>query len=201
MTPLTLLMLAAGQSRRFGAADKLTALLHGQPVIGHILAAQAGLTAKRVAVVGPDSAAAGLLSAAGFRLVVNPAPDSGQGASLALGAAAVGCGRVLVMLGDMPFVTHDLLSRLATCERRAVADDGQRRSPPALFLAADRPALLAAKGERGARELLAEADPVRAEPDELIDVDTPDAMQVAEARFAAIFSLPRFGILDEHDRH
>lgn len=182
MTPLTVLMLAAGQSRRFGAADKLMAHLHGRPLIVHAIAAQAELAAERVAVVGPDSAAAGLLEGAGFRLVVNPAPEEGQGGSLALGAEDAS-GRVLVMLADMPFVTPDLLARLAACNGRAVAFDG-RRSPPALFAEADRPALLAAAGERGAPELLAKAEPVPAAPGELDDVDTPEALRAAREVFA-----------------
>ena len=181
---LTVLMLAAGRSRRFGAADKLMAELGGRPLIAHAIAAQAGLAADRVAVVGPDSGAAGLLAAAGFRLVVNPAPEKGQGGSLAQGAAAVATGRVLVMLGDMPFVTPDLLARLAGHEGRAVAWNGQRRSPPALFAAADQAALLGAIGDEGARGLLAEAERVRAAAGELEDVDTMAALVAARRVFA-----------------
>lgn len=179
MSPLTVLLLAAGQSRRFGAADKLMAGLHGRPLIGHILAAQAGLTAERVAVVGPDGAAAGLLTAAGFRLVVNAHPEAGQGRSLALGVAAVAGERVLVMLGDMPFVTPDLLVRLADFEVRAAASDGPRRSPPALFPRADFAALMRTAGDRGARALLATAEPVLAAPKELRDIDTLEALRTA----------------------
>jgi len=173
------LILAAGQSRRFGAADKLMAELHGRPLIAYAIAAQAGLMAERVAVVGPESAAAGLLAAAGFRLVTNPAPHDGQGGSLALGVAAVSGTRTLVMLGDMPFVTPELLARLAACEVRAAASDGARRSPPALFPRADYPALLTSTGDQGARTLLATAEPVLARAAELRDVDTPEALREA----------------------
>ena len=182
---LAVLMLAAGRSRRFGADDKLMADLAGRPLIAHAIAAQAGLEAERVAVVGPDRAAAGLLEAAGFRLVVNPAPQDGQGGSLALGVAAVASERVLVMLGDMPVVTPALLGRLAACECRAVAWDGERRSPPAVFAAADRAALLGARGDAGARTLLAGAEPVRAAAGELEDVDTVAALEAARRAFAS----------------
>ena len=183
---LTVLMLAAGLSRRFGAQDKLMADLGGRPLIAHALAAQAGLTAERVSLVGALDGTAELLRAAGFGLVVNPASERGQGGSLALGAAAVTSGRVLVMLADMPFVTPDLLARLAACEGRAVAFDGRRRSPPALFAGADRPALLAAAGERGARDLLTAAEPVPVASGELDDVDTREALAKARERFAAL---------------
>lgn len=187
---LTVLMLAAGRSRRFGAADKLMAPLGGRPLIAHAVAAQAGLpgdlVAERVAVVGPCCPAAGLLTAAGFRLVVNERPDEGQGRSLALGAAAWSSDRLLILLADMPLVTPDLLIRLAGCRARAAASDGRRPSPPALFPRADRPALLAADGDRGARDLLAGAATVPARPGELRDVDTPEALAEAVARQGAL---------------
>ena len=181
---LTVLMLAAGRSRRFGAADKLMTGLAGRPLIAHAIAAQAGLAAERVAVVGPEGEAAGLLEAAGFALVVNPAPEEGQGGSLALGVKAAAEGCVLVMLGDMPFVTPTLLGRLLACGGRAVAWDGKRRSPPALFAATDRTILFRASGDAGARELLAGAEPVRAAAGELEDVDTLEALEAARRTFA-----------------
>ena len=183
MTRLTVLMLAAGRSRRFGEGDKLMAGLRGRPLIDHAIAAQSHIVAQRVAVVGPDGAAGDLLSAAGFRLVVNPAPDDGQGRSLALGVAQVAGGRVLVLLGDMPFLTPELLTRVASHECRAVASDGVRRSPPALFPGSDRAVLLGATGDRGAHAVLAAAELVPATPDELRDIDTPEALRAANAGF------------------
>ena len=179
MSGLAVLLLAAGRSRRFGAADKLTALLDGRAVVEWVVVAQAGLEARRVAVVGPDSAAAERLAAAGFALVVNPDLVAGQGRSLALGAEAVsvtGADRVLVLLADMPRVTPTLLERLLAAGDHAAAFDGAHVGPPAVFPRRCFAALTTVEGDRGASGLLDGAARVAAAPSELVDVDTPAAL-------------------------
>ncbi len=177
MSGLAVLLLAAGRSRRFGAADKLMAGLDGRPVVEWAIGAQAGLTARRFAVVGPDGgAAAARLAAAGFERVVNPDPTAGQGHSLALGAAAVArtteTERMLVLLGDMPRVTPALLARLLAAGDFAASSDGSRSGPPALFPRRLFGELARLRGEHGGRDWLAGAVPVIADPGELGDIDT-----------------------------
>lgn len=179
MSELAILLLAAGRSRRFGAADKLTATLDGRAVVEWVVAAQSALEVLRVAVVGPDGAAAERLEAAGFQLVVNSAPNAGQGCSLALGAQAVAATeaeRVLVLLGDMPRVTRALLDRVLAAGDHAAAFGGARAGPPAVFPRRCFAALAALDGDRGARRLLDGAARVAAAPSELVDVDTPSAL-------------------------
>lgn len=175
MTALAILLLAAGRSRRFGAADKLVALLGGRAVVDWAVAAQSGLDARRVAVVGPNGGVAERLAAAGFECVVNPDDEAGQGRSLALGTRAVldeGAERMLVMLGDMPLVTPGLLARLLSAGDHAAAWDGMRPGPPALFPGRLFASLAALDGEEGARGLLSGAVRVAAGAGELTDIDT-----------------------------
>ena len=173
-------LLAAGASRRFGAADKLLAGLRGRPLVAHAAAAlrQSGLAPLIAVTTNPQVAA--LLPE--FRIVRPDLPDPAQSDSLRAGIAAaraLGAARVVVALGDMPDVPPDLLRAVAaraTDTLPAAATDGARVLPPACFPAALFDALLVARGDRGARGLLAglpEAQRVPAAPGALRDIDTP----------------------------
>lgn len=167
-------LLAAGQSARFGAADKLHADLAGRPVVTHAAETlrQLGFGAL-IGVCGPTIAP--LLD--GFDIVRNDAPGAGQSRSIRLGVArALACDvdAVLVVLGDMPFVTAAHLRALLAADGDMVASsrDGQTM-PPALFLRDRAGALLELDGDRGAGPLLAGATRVVGDAAMLADVDRP----------------------------
>jgi len=181
------LLLAAGESRRFGAANKLLADLRGQPLVIHVATrlARLGLGA-RVAVCSDDRVAA-LLDDAGFRIVRNAAPERGLSQSLALGIGALpeDVDAALVCLGDMPDVpdTHvqALLARFDGDTAPVVASAlGGHPMPPALFGKSLFPALRARTGDRGARDLLAAAERVPASADWLADIDAPSDLARAQ---------------------
>ena len=84
---LSLVVLAAGASRRFGAANKLLQLLDGKPLLCHTLELAAALPVmQRAAVCSVETAP--LAEAAGFTVLLNPQPELGQSHSLRLGLAA-----------------------------------------------------------------------------------------------------------------
>lgn len=178
-------ILGAGSATRFGGG-KLDADLRGQAL---------GLAALRVAeqvgagviyVTGPQ--APRFLAAVDHRakLIVNERPEQGMGRSLALAAAQArmtGAQRLLVMLGDMPFVSGATLQRL--CD--AVGPGGAAAcrypdgtlGPPACFDGALFAELERLDGDHGARGVL--GDPQRTialavDPDELRDVDRPEEL-------------------------
>lgn len=173
------LLLAAGESRRFGAADKLLAPLDGRPLVTHAAGTlrAAGL-APLIAVVTSDAVAA-LLD--GFALVRLPPGPAAQSRSLAAGVAeaeAQGAARLLVALGDMPRVTPGLVAAvIARCPEggAAAAHDGTRPMPPACFDRALFGELEAITGDRGAAPILRALSPdclVAAPPGTLADIDT-----------------------------
>ncbi|MDO6414901.1 NTP transferase domain-containing protein [Sphingomonas sp. BIUV-7] len=178
------ILLAAGRSTRFGADDKLVAVLEGRPLIDH--AAQA----LRDAPVGlrfvVRSKAADALD--GFE-TVRVAEGAEMSRSLAAGIAAAraaGAEGALVLLADMPFVTPAHLAALvagfAGRSTLLASTDGTRPSPPALF-GADRFAELeAGSGDAGGRRLLAAATLIAAPPGSLRDIDTPEALAAARGR-------------------
>jgi molybdenum cofactor cytidylyltransferase len=179
MTPFAdtaVIVLAAGQSQRYDDGDKLKHSLLGQPLGLHIVQTLRRLGfAQRIGVCS-DRALAGLYSGVGFEVVINRAPHEGQSTSLKLGLACTGrVKRVLVCLGDMPFVSAAHLLNLDAAYRAqgaavVASTAGDYRGPPVLFDAG----LLHAEhlaGDRGARRFLAGATFVSAPPEQLIDFD------------------------------
>lgn len=174
-----LLVLAAGQSRRFGDADKLAAPYRGRPLALSVVSALANVAfLARVAVVS-DTAVD--FAAHGYSVVTNPAPDAGLSGSLRLGVAAAKAARaaaVVVVLADMPHITARHISRLfaAANEGHAVVAFSHRDylGPPAFFAAGCFGALISTAGDSGARALLRGGRHLVASQADLVDVDTPE---------------------------
>lgn len=177
-----LLLLAAGLSRRYGAADKLVATYRGKPLAQHAAETLAALPVMRHLAVcrhGDDDLAQ-LLSRLGFQLVRNPYSARGLASSLALGVAAAGSpDALLVCLADMPLVTPghllDIVARVTPGGIVAsTAGPLAPPTPPAAFAREVLPQLLRLEGDTGARHLLQIAERVIAPAGTLVDFDTPD---------------------------
>jgi molybdenum cofactor cytidylyltransferase len=186
------LILAAGQSRRMGALNKMIAEVDGKPMVAHALAAVTASQAGPVVVVtghDPDAVRAALAGHE-IRFVHNPHYAEGLSTSLRAGLAALppDIDGVLVCLGDMPRVTHETLNRLIAAynpvEGRAICVptvEGKRGNPvlwDRRFFAE----MQDLAGDVGARHLIgAHADQVCEVPMEgngaLLDIDTPEALQ------------------------
>ncbi|WEF24456.1 NTP transferase domain-containing protein [Paracoccus sp. S3-43] len=121
----TVVLLAAGASRRFGTACKLQAPYRGKPLVRHVAEAILASGLPAVAVTA-DPAVEDLLPE--FRIIRSIGPQS---QSLRAGLAAVDDDRALVVLGDMPHVDAALLLRIALAPAPAAASDGNRITPPA----------------------------------------------------------------------
>jgi molybdenum cofactor cytidylyltransferase len=108
------LVLAAGEGRRFGATKQL-APLRGRPLLGYVVDHMLGVPALEpvVVVLGHDAAAirAGVPELEHVEVVVAANWHEGQAASLRAGVAALGdVDAAVVMLGDMPFVTPQVIA-------------------------------------------------------------------------------------------
>jgi molybdenum cofactor cytidylyltransferase len=153
------LLLAAGASRRFGAADKLLSDYAGAPLVLHAARAMVGLMLDRRFAVVSSETVARALTPLGFELV-RIAPGQMQSVSLAAGITAVqasDAGQALLMLGDMPALETESLMRILTLAGRksACASDGVTPMPPAVFPRENFDALRAMTGDKGARALIA----------------------------------------------
>jgi molybdenum cofactor cytidylyltransferase len=179
------IVLAAGFARRMGR-QKLLLDLAGKPVVRWTVEAVLPHVGDCVVVTGQDDAAVReALRGLPVRFAVNPRPQDGQGASIAVGAAALKpwTAAALVVLGDQPrtppAVVPALLAARARSGRAIVAPSYRgTRGTPVLFAAEVFPELRALTGDTGARAVLA-AHPERVDVVDIdaampADVDTPE---------------------------
>lgn len=152
------LVLAAGQSRRFGAEDKLLATLNGRPLCSYAFETVAALDLDQCFACVRSDAVAKLAQAAELEVLrVEGQPQ--QSDSLRRGLkAAQDCGatQVLVTLADMPFVPASHMADLfdmAGYDAAASGFDGQRL-PPAVFPASRFAELLTLTGDQGAGRMI-----------------------------------------------
>jgi molybdenum cofactor cytidylyltransferase len=180
------IILAAGSASRMGQPKQLLDW-GGRPLVRvvaeHALAAQ--LDKVLVVVGAARDAVAAALADLPVELVENSAYADGQSTSLRAGTAALtpDVGAALVLLGDQPFVSPEIMMRIVEEWRASGAAivapvyRGQRGNP-VLFARAIFSELLAVEGDQGARAILA-ADPARVrkvvfdDDRPLADIDTP----------------------------
>ncbi len=158
------LVLAAGQSRRMGGANKLTATVAGRPLVR--IAAEAALASRAdpVIVVTGHAAAAVVAVLAGLavRLAHNPLFAEGLSTSLRTGLRALppGLDGVLVMLADMPEIGPTEVDRLIAAfdpqkgGEIVVPVAAGRRGNPVLWGARFFGPLAALSGDTGGRRLI-----------------------------------------------
>ncbi len=183
---LAIAILAAGQSRRFGAADKLTAPFRGKALGLHVADALARQPALQrwVIVRTADHPCQSGWRAAGFEPVVNPDAAQGQGTSLRCAAQLAdqaGADALMVCLADMPLVPPAHFAALVAAWQHhagiVASHDGALISPPAIFARPFFGTLAAASGDHGARHLLTGAHLVASPAGALTDIDDPLTLQ------------------------
>jgi molybdenum cofactor cytidylyltransferase len=177
-------LLAAGTSSRFGAANKLLATVDGGPMVragGRTLAAAP--VSPLIAVLGHEAdRVRAALDGLGFDAVVNPDYADGQATSVRTGVEALdwthradshdgtsngdadadadaGVEAAVFALGDMPFVRRASIEALVRAYRAGLgtalaAACDGRRGNPVLFDAAHVDALADVGGDVGGRDVL-----------------------------------------------
>jgi molybdenum cofactor cytidylyltransferase len=191
------LVLAAGQSRRMGARNKLLAEIDGVAMVRRVVEAVIASKAEPVLVVTGHEAerVRGALEGLPVDFVDNPDFEEGISASLRHGLAAIpqDCDGVLVCLGDMPRVDAAMLDKLIAAfapERGkdiCVPVHQGKRGNPVLWGKRHFAEMRDVAGDVGAKHLIgrnAEAvQEVTIDQDGvLIDVDSPDALEALTAR-------------------
>lgn len=190
MTRITLVIPAAGASRRMGDRDKLLEPVDGRPLLRGV-AERALAVSADVIVTLPDLAhpRAKVLEGLSLRLV--PVPDAGTGMSASLRHAAIAVPEtaqgVMILPADMPDLTADDLRHVVRAFDDAngeflVQATGADGTPghPVMFPATLMSGFTTLTGDEGARTIL-QANRHRlirvALPGDnaLTDLDTPDA--------------------------
>ena len=188
------LVLAAGQSRRMGEVNKLTAKVHGKAMVRHVVQAASDSSCDEVHVVlGHQSGEVKeALDGVDCRFVHNPSFEEGLSTSLVAGIAALGADvtHVVVLLGDMPMITAEHINRLIARSREnadqiVMATANGKRGNPVLWPSRVFDELKNVVGDVGARHIIgANADRVtEIELGEAagLDIDTPTTLQVIAA--------------------
>lgn len=111
------IVLAAGRSSRFAAGHKLLADIGGKPMIRHTLEAVAASAVDSIVMVVSFDNHDAIMAAAGtgrWAGCINGMAETGLASSLKSGATMLPeqLDGVLVVLGDMPGITPDLITRI-----------------------------------------------------------------------------------------
>lgn len=194
-------LLAAGTSSRFGAANKLLADVDDEPMVRHaartlrnarlsnvVVVLGCEEEAVRDALVGPgiDNDES---SGEAYRFVTNPDYERGLSTSVERGvdaAAAFDADAVVFLPGDMPSVDRTTVDLLVDAFRSGLADavaagyDG-RRGNPVLFSRRYFPALRDVGGDVGGKQVLLDAERgavvETGDPGTVDDVDTREDLE------------------------
>lgn len=181
-------ILAAGQSRRMGDQNKLLLPYRGQPLIAHCVAQARDLSDIIVVTGHQAEKVRQAVSCKRARFVHNAGYEDGMSGSLKAGLAAVApdYDAMLVMLGDMPDISREILSSIIAAY---APDQGRdiiipvhqgRRGNPVLWGRAFFAAFEDITGDQGAKSLLTTYGPHVHEveshsPAIFRDVDSPAA--------------------------
>lgn len=184
-----LLLLAAGQSRRFeGEASKLDAPFGDLPLGVHV-ARTLGPVPFRVRLAVVRSAAIDY-SPLGFEIIENRDPVGDMASSIRLGvqrAKEHAASAVLIALADMPRVTAShvraLLEAADGSDAIVASTDGETAPrPPAVFGRRMFEQLLSLSGDQGARNLIRAGRHVITASSDLIDIDTRADLAAVQQR-------------------
>jgi molybdenum cofactor cytidylyltransferase len=195
-TPTAGIVLAAGESTRFGKSKQLLTL-GGRFLLEWALGAALGSSLDHIVLVlgyEHERILRSLGSATAHpkcEILVNPDYRNGQSTSLTAGLLRVrhGFPSVMFLLGDQPLVDAaliDLLLGRYLESEKTICTPAYRgkRGTPALFARAFYPELLRLSGDKGARDLIA-AHPHDvltveiAEPAVFHDIDRPEDVELA----------------------
>jgi len=185
------IVLAAGQSQRMGATNKLLAEVEGRPMIKWVVEQAKASTAGQIVVVTGHNAlqVKTALGDLGDLCIENPNYAAGMSTSLRCGVQALGqeIDGALVILGDMPQVSSTHINRLIDAfapengvEACLPVYQGKRGNP-VLWGRRYFEEIKAISGDKGARELIRKFEnkiTLVNMPDDgiFLDVDTPEAL-------------------------
>jgi len=189
--PTAGIVLAAGESRRFGKPKQLITW-DGQPLVRRavVCALDAGLSPVLVVVGAYEELVVGAVHELPIQIVHNPGWQEGQASSIRAGVRELptNSGSVVFILADQPFIPPVLVRSLVEKHAETLAPivaprcAGQRANP-VLFDKQTFSALLQLQGDTGGRSLLRDAQNYPTtwvdwdDPSILLDVDTPEDFQ------------------------
>ena len=185
-TGVAAVILAAGESRRFGSPKQL-AQLKGRTLLEHVLACASGAGLDPIVAVVPTWLAPRRRSEESILWVRNPHPERGMSESLQLGFATLPASveAAVILLGDQPTLPASSIAAILARRGERPVIAGRNRghtTPPVLIERSHFGMVGEAIGDRGLRDLLkAQPDWVTAvELPSTDDVDTPEQLRALD---------------------
>lgn len=184
-------VLAAGQSKRMGEANKLLEPVLGEPMVRRVVrtALDGGLDPVIVVLGHQEAEVRESLHGLPVQFVWNPEYQAGMGTSVGCGIGELGpdAAGAMILLGDMPWVSPEQVKQLTRAfspnEDRGICVPmvRRKRGNPIVWAARYFHHLKALDGDIGARHLLSEYDldvcEVQMSGDEVLrDIDTLAAL-------------------------
>lgn len=187
-TSITLILLAAGNSKRFGA-DKLSYAIEGEPMLLRSIRLYAGngiraKIEKKILVTQPSRER--FIREAqehGYEIALNPDPELGISESIRIGLKTAGAENTdgfLFSVADQPYLTEKTVLRILTRFeedpfRIVVPAAGGKRGNPVVFPASFYRELSSLEGDSGGKQIIRRHPEavvtVEAEQHELEDID------------------------------
>lgn len=182
-------LLAAGNSSRFGS-NKLMREFQGKTLIRRAMETVPAEELSDIAVVTQYAEIVDLAKDFGYPAVVNTRPDLGQSHSIELGISALShCNALMFMVADQPRLSREAAAELVRFYREhpdnivGLGHNGSRGNP-CIFPARFYPELMAIEGDRGGNVVIRQHEEElllwEVSPAQLIDVDTPQALEALE---------------------
>jgi len=166
--PVCAIILAAGESKRFGSEDKLLAKVDGVSILERVVEVIAdGGVDKIIVVTGANhEAIESLLCRYEVELVRNEKWAEGMGRSLSFGTSVVDASAyagLLVCLGDLPYIEASNIRKLIDifieheCQSVVLPIHNHVRGHPVIFPSYYQGELIRLRGDSGAKSVLLSA--------------------------------------------
>ena len=190
------ILLAAGESKRFGDKNKLLHIMNGKPIINHILDTLFEIfdPSELIVIVGHEqNIIKNLIFNKDIKILENKDYRKGIGTSIALGVNNLNTDidGVMIIPADMPYINSKDLINLEkkfielNCVKVVMPEHNSRTGNPVILPRNYFNTLKSLKDDFGARSLIRKKDiiTVKAEFGTIFDIDTEDELAQIKANY------------------
>ena len=190
------ILLAAGQSKRFGDKNKLSEIINGKPIINHILDTLFEIfdPSELIVIVGHEhKIIKDLIFNKGVKILENIDYRKGIGTSIALGVKKLNTDidGVMIIPADMPYINSKDLVNLEkkfielNCEKVVMPEYNSRIGNPVILPRNYYNTLKSLKDDFGAKSLIKKKDIITFKTGfgTIFDIDTRDELTEPKTNF------------------
>ncbi len=190
------ILLAAGQSKRFGDKNKLLAMINGKPIINHILDTLFEIydPSELIVIVGHEhKIIKNLIFNTNIKILENINYKKGVGTSIALGInnLDIEIDGVMIIPADMPYINSKDLINLEkkfmelNCVKVVMPEHNSKIGNPVILPRSYFKTLKSLKDDFGARSLIRKEDIItlKTEFGTILDIDTKEELAKTKTNY------------------